>query len=49
MIVGMVVLVSRVVSGVGNLPGWLALGAIPFLLMVLVGRSCSAPGGRCAG
>ena len=39
MIVGMVVLVSRVVSGVGNLPGWLALGAIPFLLMVVVGRS----------
>jgi signal transduction histidine kinase len=38
-IVGLVVLISRAISGVGNLPGWLALGAIPFLLMVLVGRS----------
>lgn len=39
MIVGVIVLISRVVSGAGSLPGWLALGAIPFLLMVLVGRS----------
>jgi two-component system sensor histidine kinase BaeS len=39
MIAGTIVLISRVVSGVGNLPGWLALGAIPLLLMVLAGRS----------
>ena len=39
MIVGMVVLISRIVSNVGNLSGWFALGAIPFLLMVVVGRS----------
>jgi two-component system sensor histidine kinase BaeS len=39
MIVGMAVLVFQVVSNVGNLSGWWALGAIPFLLIVLAGRS----------
>ncbi len=39
MIVGMAVLISKIVSNVGNLSGWFALGAIPFLLMVVVGRS----------
>ena len=39
MIVGVIVLLFQVVSNVGNLSGWWALGAIPFLLIVLAGRS----------
>ena len=39
MIVGMAVLIFQIVSNVGDLSGWWALGAIPFLLMVLIGRS----------
>jgi two-component system sensor histidine kinase BaeS len=39
MIVGMVVLVFQVISNVGDLSGWWALGAIPFILIVLAGRS----------
>ena len=39
MIVGMAVLISKIISGVGNLSGWWALGAIPFLMMVVAGRA----------
>ena len=39
MVVGTVILVVKVASNVGNLPGWLAFGGIPFLLMVMAGRS----------
>jgi two-component system sensor histidine kinase BaeS len=39
MIVGMAVLIFQVVSNVGNLSGWWALGAIPFILILLAGRS----------
>ena len=39
MVVGMIVLIAKIVSNAGNLSGWFALGAIPFILMVMAGRS----------